>query len=89
MCDWCGFDPCDTLPAGCVIGVGSIPVVAVPAGCVIGWGSIPVVEHQYNKKLVNIFKEGKKERRMELKVKHYSFKSDALLEKHVVVFLEI
>ena len=43
MCDWCGFYRCGTLPAGCVIGMGLIPVVAVPAGCVIGLGSIPVV----------------------------------------------
>ena len=25
MSDWCGFDPCGTVPAGCVICVGSIP----------------------------------------------------------------
>ena len=45
MCDFCGFDPCGTVPAGCVIGVGSIPVVVVSDGCVIGVGSIPVIHY--------------------------------------------
>ena len=38
-----GFDPCGTVPAGCVICCDPIPVVAVSAGCVICVGSIPVV----------------------------------------------
>ena len=43
MCDLLWFNPCGTVSAGCVIGMGLIPVVAEPAGCVIGLGSIPVV----------------------------------------------
>ena len=44
MCDLLWFNPCGTVSAGCVIGMGLIPVVAEPAGCVIGMGLIPVVQ---------------------------------------------
>ena len=41
MCDLLWFSPCGTVSAGCVIGMGLIPVVAEPAGCVIGMGFDP------------------------------------------------